>query len=53
MTTAVGLCAASVIGGDEPLVIASVIMGALGMGFLLVDRPPGDDSPVHTDVIAG
>lgn len=38
LTTAVGGCAAGVFAGVEPLLVASVIVGALGLGLLLADR---------------
>ena len=37
-TTALGICLASFLGGGEPLLLASVIIGALGIGMLLADR---------------
>ena len=37
-TTALGICLASFLGGGEPLLVASVIIGALGFGMLLADR---------------
>ena len=37
-TTALGIYAASVLGGGEPLLLTSVIIGALGLGMLLADR---------------
>ena len=51
-TTALGVCAASFLGGVEPLLIGSVIMGALGLGLLLADRrsvvsDPGEGSTAH------
>ena len=38
LTTAVGGGAAGVFAGVEPLLVASVIVGALGLGLLLADR---------------
>ena len=37
-TIALGICVASFLGGGEPLLLASVIIGALGLGMLLADR---------------
>lgn len=36
--TALGIYAASFLGGGEPLALTSVIIGALGFGLLLADR---------------
>ena len=38
ITTALGICVASFLGGGEPLLLTSVIIGALGIGMLLADR---------------
>ena len=38
VTTALGICVASFLGGGEPLLLTSVIIGALGIGMLLADR---------------
>lgn len=38
IATALGLCGASILGGVEPLLLASIILGALGFGMLLADR---------------
>ena len=38
LTTALGICVASFLGGGEPLLLTSVIIGALGIGMLLADR---------------
>ena len=37
-TTALGIYIASFLGGGEPLLLTSVIIGALGLGMLLADR---------------
>lgn len=37
-TTALGIYTASFLGGGEPLLLTSVIIGALGLGMLLADR---------------
>ena len=37
-TTALGIYAARLLGGGEPLALTSVIIGALGIGMLLADR---------------
>ena len=38
ITTALGICVASFLGGGEPLLLTSVIIGTLGIGMLLADR---------------
>ena len=38
VTAALGICVASFLGGGEPLLLTSVIIGALGLGMLLADR---------------
>ena len=38
ITTALGICVASFLGGGEPLLLTSVIIGALGLGMLLAER---------------
>ncbi|EHQ57546.1 hypothetical protein OMB55_00012800 [gamma proteobacterium HIMB55] len=41
VTTALGICVASFLGGGEPLLLTSVIIGALGLGMLLAERFSG------------
>lgn len=36
--TALGACAASFLGGIEPLLLTSIILGTLGFGMLVADR---------------
>ena len=38
VATALGVCGASFLGGVEPLLLASIVLGALGFGMLLANR---------------
>ena len=55
VTTALGVYAASFLGGGEPLALTSVIIGALGFGLLLANwlstRSNATESGASTDQI--
>ena len=51
-STALGIYAASFMGGGEPLALASVIIGALGFGMLLADRLQARGGPAESGAIA-
>jgi hypothetical protein len=53
VATALGVCGASFLGGVEPLLLASIVLGALGFGMLLANRVSAVGAPGERGVAKG
>ena len=53
VATALGVCGASFLGGVEPLLLASIVLGALGFGMLLANRVSAVAAPGESGVAKG
>jgi hypothetical protein len=53
VATALGVCGASFLGGVEPLLLASIVLGALGFGMLLANRVSAVGAPGEPGVAKG
>ena len=53
VATALGVCGASFLGGVEPLLLASIVLGALGFGMLLANRVSAVGEPDELGAATG
>ena len=53
VATALGVCGASFLGGVEPLLLASIVLGALGFGMLLANHVSALGEPDEPGVATG
>jgi hypothetical protein len=53
VATALGVCGAGFLGGVEPLLLASIVLGALGFGMLLANRVSAVGEPDELGAATG
>ena len=53
VATALGVCGTSFLGGVEPLLLASIVLGALGFGMLLANHVSALGEPDEPGVATG